>query len=118
MLQGFKDEQLAEGSSECKLCQRHHDGRVGADEFERALKLGAGRRGVKDRNVREGEDGDDGRERGAEQVDPEHHLLSRHAVTREDLVLRRVCRAVDRKVDEEIGDANELRVCGEVAVLG
>ena len=112
MLQRLKDKQLPQRARERELRKRPDDGRVRAHERQRALELARARRGrVQDGDVRERQDGEERGERGAERVDPEHHLLARHTVAREDLVLRRVRRAVDREVDEQVGEPDELRVC-------
>ncbi len=116
MLQRLEDEQLAERTGERELRERHDDRRVRPDERKRRLELRARRRGVEHWDARQREDRDDGRERGAEDVDPEHHLLARYSVPREDLVLRRVRRPVDEQVDQQVRDADELRVRGELPV--
>ena len=112
MLQRLKYKQLPQRTRERELRKRPDDGRVRAHERQRALELARARRGrVQDGDVRERQDGEERGERGAERVDPEHHLLARHTVAREDLVLRRVRRAVDREVDEQVREPDELCVC-------
>ena len=111
MLQCLEDEQLAEGAGECELCQGSDNRRVRADEGECGEELGrAALRGVDDGDIRKGQQGEERGEERAEDVDPKHHLLPGDLVTRKDLVLRRVRRAIQGEVDEEVYHANEAGV--------
>jgi len=67
-------------------------------------------RGMNDRNVRERKYSHHCCNERAEYIDPEHHLLASHFISSKDLILRRVDRAVQHKVDQEIRNSNEVRV--------
>lgn len=57
--------------------------------------------GVDGWNVWKGEEEEQSCDDGAEQVDEEHHLLPSDLVLAEDLVLSRVCSAIDGQVNNE-----------------
>lgn len=116
MLERLEDEQLAKRAGERELRERHDDRRMCPDKRKRSFQLRARRRRVQHRDAREGQNGYERGERGAKDVDPEHHLLAGHLIAREDLVLRRVRRAIDEQVDQEVRDPDELRVRRELAI--
>lgn len=125
MLESLKYEDLAKRTSEREQRKWTDDTRVQAHERECAGQLGCapGTR-VQYGYVRQWKHGDEGREHCGERIDPEHHLLAAHAMPREYLVLGGVGRAIERKIDEQVRNANQVRVqarrrgAGFGAVLG
>jgi len=111
MLQSLEDEKLAECTRESKLGQGRDDGWMCLDKFQCAGQFRSPIvRGVDDRNIRQREDRQSSGEKSAKDVDPKHHLLTRNFVSCENLILSRIRRAVQSKIDEEVGDSNKARL--------
>lgn len=115
MLQCLEDEQLAQRASQCKLPQGHQNRWMCANECNRIrhFRVASARR-VNHRDVGQGKHRQAHGKHGAEQIDPEHHLLTRHLVFREDLILSRVRRPIECEVDKKVRAANQACVRRQV----
>lgn len=108
MLKGLEDKELSQCPRERELRQRRYDGRVVSDEIDCTCELRlAGIGGMKNGDVWEREGGNEGSDDGAEEVDPQHHLLTAHSIPGEYLVLGGVRGTIQGKVDQQIYHADE-----------
>ena len=81
---------------------------MGPNEVQGSLEFCSTVAGMEHRDIRKREDRDERGKKSGEEVDPEHHLLSRDLVSGKDFVLGRVRGTVDEQVDKEVGDTNHL----------